>query len=465
MSKYVGRIIFRRKFPLHPDFEKLDSKNEQAVPAWWTSLRPKFEKDGGRKQKNKSSDCIYGGPNIRPLYYKCSDAPMIASDKEIADFVSSIDLRSILKKLMVKAIITHAKLGPMQQRAILAVLLQAAGRAGEPKFVDINNWVYDPRWEVTDILWFEPKTSTIQTMPMLVSKGEYEACFYHSLGSYWACEAGLSRDTSQTDIESFLFPAFHDVLDTTVADKIAAMIQSNLPANCPKKLKKQYTGKSIRKAAITTMLMDPDSSFTDCAGRSGHASGTQLDSYEDKMNIAIAIRGGKILAGYKPNAVCHVPRLDCLPSDDVARFEDKVFINDVPDLKPTGHLYAVLRICLAVLIMHHNRVERDLGPECAIVKKLYEAARQANITDVRYPNAATGVIVQKWSDEMWDYFIDVNPDIVKVSADGSNQAIATNQLSQIAVAQSQTLARLEGKLDILLQEREKDKQRMTEQDQ
>lgn len=221
-------------------------------------------------------------------------------------------------------------------------------------------------------------------MIMLVSKGEYEACFYHclGLGSYWAwaCEAGLSRDTSQTDIESFLSPAFHDVLDTTVADKIAAMIQSNLPANCPAKLKKQYTGKSIRKAAITTMLMDPDSTFTDCAGRSGHASGTQLDSYENKRNIAIAIRGGKILAGYKPNAVCHVP-IDCLPSDNVGRFEDKVFINDVPDLKPTGHLYAVLRICLAVLIMHHNQVEKDLGPECAIVKKLYEAARQANITE------------------------------------------------------------------------------------
>jgi len=263
LSKYVGRIIgfFRRKFPLHPDFEKLDPKNEQAVPAWWTNLRPKFEKDGNRKQKNKSSDCTYGGPNTRPLYYKCSDTPTIASDAEIADFVSSIDLRSILKKLMAKAIITHAKLGPMQQRAILAVLLQAAGRAGEPKFVDINNWVYDPRWEVTDILWFEPKTSTIQTMPMLVSKGEYEACFYHSLGSYWACEAGLSRDTSQTDIESFLFPAFHNVLDTTVADKIAAMIQSNLPANCPTKLKKQYTGKSIRKAAITTIEYCHDAAY------------------------------------------------------------------------------------------------------------------------------------------------------------------------------------------------------------
>jgi len=47
--------------------------------------------------------------------------------------------------------------------------------------------------------------------------------------------------------------------------------------NSPVPEAKQYTGKSIRKAAITTMLMDPDSSFTDCAGRSGHASGTQLD--------------------------------------------------------------------------------------------------------------------------------------------------------------------------------------------
>jgi hypothetical protein len=92
----------------------------------------------------------------------------------------------------------------------------------------------------------------------------------------------------------------HEVLDTTVADKIAAIIQSNLPEKCPQKLKKQYTGKSIQQAAITTMLMNPESTFT---------SGTQLDSYEDKMNIAIAIRGGKIRAGYRPNAECHVPSL------------------------------------------------------------------------------------------------------------------------------------------------------------
>jgi hypothetical protein len=57
-----------------------------------------------------------------------------------------------------------------------------------------------------------------------------------------AVEDGLSRDESQKDTESFLFPVLHEVLDTTVADKIAAIIQSNLPEKCPQKLKKQYTG-------------------------------------------------------------------------------------------------------------------------------------------------------------------------------------------------------------------------------
>jgi hypothetical protein len=338
-------------------------------------------------------------------------------------------------------------------------------RAGEAKFSDFNNWTYEPRFEVTDILWYEPKTSTIQTMPMLVSKFEYHGCFYHCVGSYWAVEDGLSRDESQKDTESFLFPVLHEVLDTTVADKIAAIIQSNLPEKCPQKLKKQYTGKSIRQAAITTMLMDPESTFTDCAGRSGHASGTQLDSYEDKMNIAIAIRGGKILAGYRPNAECHVPSLNYLPSDDVARFEEKVFINDVGYFKPSGHLYPVLRTCLAVLIMHHNQVEKDLGPRCAIVMKLYQAAREAIITDTRYPtNTAPGVILQKWSELIMENFIAINPDIMTVSVDGSYLATATNQLSQIVVAQSLILARVEGKLDVLIREREKDKQHMTEQD-
>jgi hypothetical protein len=97
--------------------------------------------------------------------------------------------------------------------------------------------------------------------------------------------------------------------------------------------------------------------------------------------------------------------------------------------------------------------------------KLYQAAREAIITDTRYPtNTAPGVILQKWSELIMENFIAINPDIMTVSVDGSYLATATNQLSQIVVAQSLILARVEGKLDVLIREREKDKQHMTEQD-
>ena len=101
--------------------------------------------------------------------------------------------------------------------------------------------------------------------------------------------------------------------------------------------------------------------------------------------------------------------------------------------------------------MHHNQVEKGLGARCAIVTKLYQAAREANITDTRYPtNTAPGVILQKWSELIMENFIAINPDIMTVSVDGSYLATATNQLSQIVVAQSLILARVEGKLDVLI---------------
>jgi hypothetical protein len=124
LSKYVGRIIgfFKRKFSTHPDFIDLNPRNENAVPAWWTNMRSKFERDVSRAQKKKSSECAYGGPKIRPLYYKSSNASITASDTEtVCDYVSRIDICSILKTLMLEATITHAKEGPMQKRAQLAV--------------------------------------------------------------------------------------------------------------------------------------------------------------------------------------------------------------------------------------------------------------------------------------------------------------------------------------------------------
>jgi len=72
------------------------------------------------------------------------------------------------------------------------------------------------------------KTSSIQTMPMLVDKHHYSVCFYHSIGCYFAVEHGLARDGTLEEYSSFLFPNLHSVKDKQVAEKITLIIQSNL---------------------------------------------------------------------------------------------------------------------------------------------------------------------------------------------------------------------------------------------
>jgi len=462
LSKYLGRTIagLQRKFPRHPDFVNL-KKNK--VPAWWSILRPKFEKDCERTQMKINSDFTYGGPKIRPLYLKNSSASASAFDSKIdRDFVTRIDLESVLKSLMHSATNTFAKEGPMQKRAMLAILYNAVGRSGEVKFVDTSNWMYDTRFEVTDILWQQSKTSSIQTMPMLVDKHHYSVCFYHSIGCYFAVEHGLARDGTLEEYSSFLFPNLHSVKDKQVAEKITLIIQSNLPSRCPQKLKKSFTGKSIRQAAITQILMDPYSTYTDCAGRSGHDSGTTIDSYEDKMNISIAIRGGKLLANYRADAEFRVPSIDCLPSAAVERMEEKLFIIHLPEFKPMGDLHPVLRTCMAVLIMHHNLVEQDLGSNNAIATTLKQAARAARITDNRFDiDTAPEVILCKWSDMIKAEFIRLNHSIPEVAADGSHLATVINQQSQIILSQHQMMTSIESKIDMLVRQKEEDKQRLS----
>ncbi len=57
----------------------------------------------------------------------------------------------------------------------------------------------------------------------------------------------------------------------------------------------------------------PSLNGTDVCGRSGHATGTNLDAYDDKSFIVRGIRGVKALAHYSNvDANIKVPRFECL---------------------------------------------------------------------------------------------------------------------------------------------------------
>ena len=109
--------------------------------------------------------------------------------------------------------------------------------------------------------------------------------------------------------------------DNHVTQKILKLIRNNMPDGCPKDFEKSLSGKSIRIATITEMLLARGLSYTDVTGRSGK---TTLDTYKDKHNISRGLRSGMILAHWTPDADYKVPKLDT-PSDAVYGMLDKLF--------------------------------------------------------------------------------------------------------------------------------------------
>ena len=442
LVKYVGRVIawFRRAFPNHLDFKDLDPTDSAAVPNWWSLYRPKLEEEIKDLLQRFDNDFTHGSADIRPLYYQ-NDYTHSSQG-----LVNMISLEWILEQLFKKAVVGHhIKDGTLQHRCWLSTIYNAVSRPGELKYVDTSNWMWHPRFDTTDFKWVETKTSSVQAMPMLPDKKHYLLCIYHCLGSFWTVEDGLFRDeTDPSSSATYLFPLLRGFKDNSVAKRILNTIRNILPDNTPEELKKSYSGKSLRQAGITFLLLGHSLSYTDVTGRSGHDSNTTVDTYQDKTNIATGMRAAKLLAHWDPDADVKVPKLDSLPDSAVYDMMKYLFIISDPmkAFMKGGDLHYVLRTCMASLLMHHNAVEADYGPENAVASKVLKAAVDANIKDQRHPNLDPASLLRKWSQEVKDQFEAANPDIMSVTANGANVVAAINQQSamiQQLCAQNQAL--------------------------
>ena len=148
---------------MHPDFASL-RPDPNEVPDWWSRLLPQFRKACKGREANLGSEYICGSGDIRPLYYSPLDFNTRLLSEEGADeaeetdinkIVSKIGLEYVLKRLVEQAADGYAKDGPLQKRAMLALLYNAVGRPGEVKFVDSAVWKYHSRFQVLDIVWAE----------------------------------------------------------------------------------------------------------------------------------------------------------------------------------------------------------------------------------------------------------------------------------------------------------------------
>lgn len=141
LTKYVGKTVklIRNKFPGHPDFDGL---KENEVPKWWTTMRPLFETQVTRFHMCLGSDFTFGDTTVRPLYSDNGNGPVAEGPgaPEI-EYVSKIDLYSILHKQMKDSNLHTHENGTLQQRCWIVILFNAVGRGGEIKFQDFSDWM------------------------------------------------------------------------------------------------------------------------------------------------------------------------------------------------------------------------------------------------------------------------------------------------------------------------------------
>jgi hypothetical protein len=408
LLQYLGRVraALMHRFPSHP------FGND---PAGWADMRSDFQTEVKRWQIGSSDG--FGGTNTRCLYKQNSKDPKLyefGRDAVFNDWVSKCDLTCVLRSLMKKARRGTTTDGPLQRRCWLVLTYHAMGRGGEVKFQNYADWVFDPRFQITDIHWKEMKKLATYAMPMMADLDGYECCFYHALGSFWLAESGLYRQSIESASAQFVFPDLHGIKDASVAKKLTQTIRDNLPIGVPQPIKDSITVKSLRKASITTLAAHSEISLFDSAGRSGHSTGTVQDSYIDRNCIALGLRGGRVLAG--SSIFCKdvkPPRMEWLgpqASPHVVRFMKALFVVSLDDFFPDGALYGILGIVTASLVMHHKKLCQDFsGNQYIIVDIMVKAAQEANIVDTRCstPTDPAGVL-EYWSDVLGTVFNEEN---------------------------------------------------------
>lgn len=141
-------------------------------------------------------------------------------------------------------------------------------------------------------------------------------------------------------------------------------------------------------------------SLGDVCGRSGHTTGTNVDSYADERNMLRGLPGGMALAGWEDTrAWMRAPHFACLTASDeiLDRFITDMFTVSLGSFKRGGKLYCVLRICEATLVMYHNTVIREMGNSNVLSSKLMEVARKARISDSSFPQDAPELLLSRWS--------------------------------------------------------------------
>ncbi len=200
------------------------------------------------------------------------------------------------------------------------------------------------------------------------------------MAAYFMCCNGLywNEDQVKKNLAVVVFPSLHYIQDGAVAKKITAVIRKYLPALLTKESKDKFSSRSLHQDAVTELSMHSAVTLFQACAQSGHSTGTSLDSYIDKRNVAKTLPADNALhQRHSIFAKVVLPQLESLGADVFPKIESlmtTMYTVSIPDFQPGNRLYPVLKICMASVIMHHVDFESDCLPQNRVSSTLCAAA-------------------------------------------------------------------------------------------
>jgi hypothetical protein len=431
LAGYMGKhlLYIRTEIaPNHPDFANL---KDDEYPAWYTSFRTEFENACNRFQINHQGDEIFSGHDITPLYRQ-NDSDKAGNFPEIR-----CDLKHVMLSLHKKATPRNKMI---EHAALICDTADSVARPSESKNSQFPDWSYDLLLQMTNTPVRETKTLKTYGMGRICDES-FVFDWYFNMGAYWMCEDGLARNEDQIRKGQMnsVFPSLQDVSTNTVAKKITGIIRGAFPDGVDDKIRKRYSARSLRKGMITEMCMSSLITLLEVCARSGHSTGTSLESYMDIMNPLRSLPGANALHGNPLRMKPVMPRMDAVGAANrvqVEKLMDALFTVDVPDFKPQGRLNIILEICFASLVRHLPEVLRLCGGHCLVASTLFNAAEKISLTDPRFPTLDPKAVLLEWSKMVGnDYkgrFNIKKLEVTQSSSDGDGGGVVVTMLSQIA---------------------------------
>jgi hypothetical protein len=393
LRTYIGKHLLhirRCVAPQHPDFVGL---KVDEYPPWYTKLRKDFSDEADRFQKMHPGDQLFGEVDIRPLYHD------LGGRGEEDHPLKGCHLKGVIISLVKKALPNNNCLEIASQ---VSNADDAVPRGGEIKFQNFNEWKYDHLMQITDTTWQESKTLENYSMPRLADD-DWVFDFYVMNGAYFMCEQGLFRFPEQVadGLEHSVYPSLHTISDGSVARRLTIAIRNNLPSNLTKAEKMRFSSKSLRKGTITQLSLHPHITLFQATARTGHSTGTNVDSYLDRKNPARALPAANAIHG-KKNLFTEsvVPKLDSIGESNSAAFKalmNRMFSVNINDFRPGGKHYIILETCALSLIRHYPQIIKDCGPQNRITSDLLKHAHNAGIIHFGRPELSPISVLELWS--------------------------------------------------------------------